>query len=460
MFRPDAPDQGPSAQSGPTPRTGDIADPSHVPTVQSGSPLVAGRVPHTATFASEAGSTGACLARLWPGTARTGGGGALHVASGSAVGPALGGLIALAVGIGIGRFVYTPILPPMLATLGLSKAAAGLIASANFAGYLAGALGATRHLAGSRRLWLLGALLLSAATTAAMGFTVSVPAFLALRFAGGVASALVLILASALVLERLAEAGRPALAPLHFAGVGVGIAVSAALVAFLLSHGGDWASMWRVSGAASLLGALAVAALVPDEPPLPASGAPAVGRTAGDPRLRRMVLAYGLFGFGYVITATFLVAIVRATPSIRVLEPVIWILVGVAAAPSVLLWSWLGRRIGIPAAFAIAALAEAAGVLASVFWPGMVGICLAAVLVGGTFMGLTALGLMHGRELAREIPGADPRRVMAAMTGAFGMGQIVGPALAGVVSDATGGFAVPSVAAAVALVAAARLGRR
>jgi len=215
MFHPDAPDQGPSVQSPTTPGSSGFADPSHASTAQSAPPPVAGHVPHTATFAGEAGSTGASGPRHLPGTARTSGGGALHVVSGSAIGPALGGLIALAVGIGIGRFVYTPILPPMLATLGLSKAAAGLIASANFAGYLAGALGATRHLPGSRRLWLLGALLLSAATTAAMGFTVSVPAFLALRFAGGVASALVLILASALVLERLAEAGRPALAPLH-----------------------------------------------------------------------------------------------------------------------------------------------------------------------------------------------------------------------------------------------------
>jgi predicted MFS family arabinose efflux permease len=383
-----------------------------------------------------------------------------RVVRGSTAGAAIGGLIAMSVGIGIGRFVYTPILPPMLAALGLSKATAGLIASANFAGYLAGALGATRHLPGSRRLWLLGALLTSAATTAAMGFTISVPAFLVLRFSGGVASALVLILASALVLERLAEAGRPGLASLHFAGVGIGIAVSAALVAFLLEYGGDWTSMWRVSGAASFLGALAAAVLVPDEPPPPPSAGQVTGRAARDPRLRRMVLAYGLFGFGYVITATFLVAIVRATPSIRALEPVIWVMVGIAAAPSVLLWTWLGRRIGIPAGFAVAALAEAAGVLASVFWPGMVGICLAAILVGGTFMGLTALGLMHGRELARETPGSDARRVMAAMTGAFGVGQIVGPALAGVLSDATGGFAVPSVAAAVALVGAAWLGRK
>ena len=71
-------------------------------------------------------------------------------------------------------------------------------------------------------------------------------------------------------------------------------------------------------------------------------------------------------------------------------------------------------------------------------------------------MGLTALGLMRGRELAR----GDARPVMAAMTGAFGVGQIVGPVLAGVASDALGGFMVPSLAAAGALVLAAWLARR
>src|SRR5258708_36883034 len=103
---------------------------------------------------------------------------------------ALGGLIAMAIGIGIGRFVYTPILPPMLAGLGLSKAAAGLIASANFAGYLVGALGAMQtSLPGSRRVGLLGALVLSGVTTGAMGLCSTLPGFLVLRFLGGRASA-------------------------------------------------------------------------------------------------------------------------------------------------------------------------------------------------------------------------------------------------------------------------------
>lgn len=368
---------------------------------------------------------------------------------------ALGGLIAMAAAIGIGRFVYTPILPAMVAGLGLSKATAGLIASANFIGYLAGALAAARiRLPGSRRAWLLGALLVSALTTAAMGITVSIAAFLALRLIGGVASALALILSSALVMDHLAAAGRPHLAALHFAGVGGGIAVSAALVAALLAANSGWATLWQASGAVSLLALVAVMVLMPAHPdPKPLARTP--HRVPMDPRLRRLALAYGLFGFGYVITATFIVAIVRATPAIRSLEPVVWIIVGLAAAPSVMLWGHLGRRFSVPTAFTVAAVVEALGVLASVAWPSATGILLSAVLVGGTFMGLTSMGLIHARDLAR----GDAGRAMAAVTGAFGVGQIIGPLLAGVLSDRLGGFTVPSLLAACALIVAAWLVR-
>ena len=82
---------------------------------------------------------------------------------------AIGGLIAMASAIGIGRFIYTPILPPMAEGLHLTKGAAGLIASANFLGYLAGAVAAASpRLQGNPRAWLLVALAVSAATTAAM----------------------------------------------------------------------------------------------------------------------------------------------------------------------------------------------------------------------------------------------------------------------------------------------------
>jgi len=130
---------------------------------------------------------------------------------------ALGGLLAMAAGIGVGRFVYTPILPPMVEALHLSKSQAGLIASANFVGYLGGALLATTRLPGSRRAWLLGALAVNALGLAAMGLTSSLTLFLLLRLIAGVASAFALIFASALVLDRLAQpavaACRPCISP-------------------------------------------------------------------------------------------------------------------------------------------------------------------------------------------------------------------------------------------------------
>jgi MFS family permease len=178
----------------------------------------------------------------------------------SPVALSIAGLVALAAAIGIGRFVYTPILPVMIETLHLSKSQAGLIASTNLLGYLIGALlVATPRLPGSRRSWLLGSLGVSAVTTGTMGLVFSIPAFLALRFIGGAASAFVLVLASALVLDRLAAVRRSHLAQVHFAGVGTGIAASALIVSGLLAAGCGWRVLWYAVGAAAL-GALAVVA--------------------------------------------------------------------------------------------------------------------------------------------------------------------------------------------------------
>ena len=365
---------------------------------------------------------------------------------------ALGGLLALAAAIGVGRFVYTPILPPMVEALQLTKTQAGLIASANFVGYLAGALVAALSLPGSRRAWLIGALAVNALCLAAMGVTTALPLFLVLRLLAGMASAFALIFSSALVLDRLASAGRSGLSAVHFAGVGSGIAVSAALVAILVSDGAAWNMLWFASAVLAAMAGLAVLRMVPPEPSAaPAAGPTARARVSAD--FVALVVAYGLFGFGYIITATFIVDMVRGTAALRPLEPYIWVLFGVSAAPSVALWTALGRRWGILKTFAVASVVEAAGVAASALWLHALGVIVAALFVGGTFMGLTALGLIAARETAD----GDPRGRIALMTASFSFGQILGPAFAGFVYDATGSLAMPSLVAAAALVAAAVL---
>ncbi|MCB1882654.1 MAG: YbfB/YjiJ family MFS transporter [Geminicoccaceae bacterium] len=366
--------------------------------------------------------------------------------------PALGGFLSLAVAMGIGRFVYTPILPHMAEALDLGPGGAGLIASANFAGYLLGALLAATPLPGGPRPWLLLGLALGALTTGLMAAVTVLPLFLLLRFSGGVASAFVLVFASTLVLERLARSGAARLAALHFAGVGFGIALSALLVALVDALGSGWRASWLAAALASLLLALPVPALVPAGDRAPMRAGAAAGPAPG---LRRLAAAYGLFGFGYIVTATFLVAIVRADPAARAAEPFAWCLVGLAAAPSIWLWSRAGARIGAARAFALACLVEAVGVAASVLWPGIPGAVLAALLLGGTFMGVTALGLAEARRLAP----ANAARALAGMTAAFGVGQIVGPLVAGTLAGRTGGYTAPSLLAASALVLAAALAR-
>lgn len=368
---------------------------------------------------------------------------------------ALAGLLSLAVAIGIGRFVYTPILPFMTAGLGLAKSEAGLIASANFLGYLLGALAAAwRAAPGNPRYWLLGALAVSGLSTGAMALTTGLVPFLLLRFAGGAAGALVMVLASSLVMDRLAAAGRAAWAAVMYAGVGTGIAISAVAVPATASGSEDWQGPWLFCGALSLALSVLIAVLLRTSPVIGPAKTDA-GSRDGAQNLRRFILAYGLFGFGYVITATFVSDMVRADPVLQPAEHWVWLCVGLTAAPSAPLWTWAGRRWGTERAFAAACLIEAVGVALSVSG-GMWRVLLGAGLLGGTFVGLTAMGLVKVRRLS----GPDPRRNLALMTAAFGLGQMAGPALAGVLHDSLGSYLVPSILAVSALAAAAGLAAR
>lgn len=366
--------------------------------------------------------------------------------SGTPLRLALAGAVTMGCAMGIGRFVYTPILPFMVEALHLSASQAGLIASANFLGYLIGALATSARLPGSPRAWLVGALLGSAVTTAAVGLFTDVTMIAAMRFLGGIASAFSLVFASTRVLQALARAGRSGLSAVHFGGVGIGIAASALVI--LLPVG--WQAMWFVSGAATLVGAIVVAVMLPSAEEGTARAAAKAPAPSGG--LGRLIVAYGLFGFGYVITATFIVAIVRGQPELKAFEPMAWLVVGLAGAPSVWFWMTVAKRTGMVRGYALACAVEAFGVLLSL-WTGIAGILISAILLGGTFMAITALGL----EAARRRAGDNPRRVVGLMTVAFSVGQIVGPTVAGYMRDLTGSFTAATIAAAVALVIAAAL---
>ena len=370
---------------------------------------------------------------------------------------AVGGMLAMASAFGIGRFVYTPILPVMIGDGALTPASAGIVAAANFLGYLLGALaGASATTQRHPRLFFLGGLLAGGLSLAGMAVPPSIPVFSVMRFLGGFGSAFVIVCLSSMALEPLVRAGRIGLSAAPFAGVGFGIAFSSGLVSVLASAGVGWKAMWVANALVSTAMALLLFFLLP-APSLPAH-APAPAGRKGLPRispaLAALVVSYGLFGFGYVITATFLVAIVRETASLATLEPYAWAIVGLAGALSIPFWSWVARRTTDIFAYVAGCLVEATGVALSVVSPTPATIIISGIFLGGTFMAITAIGL----GIARRLTQMAPQRAQAIMTSAFGLGQIVGPALAGHMRETSGSFVAPSLIAAAALVVAGALG--
>lgn len=367
---------------------------------------------------------------------------------------ALAGLIAMAVAMGIGRFVYTPILPGMMEELHLSAGDAGLIASSNYLGYLLGAFAAAGGWAhGRERAIMLAALASNALLAGLMGLTDSTLAFLVIRFLAGVASAFVIIFLSGIVFSHLAVAGRNGLQAMHFSGVGFGIAGSSLMMALLVSSHASWVAGWLGASALSFAGFVATALMIDRGPALSAGSGrePALSWSAP---LVKVTVAYGLFGFGYIITATFLVAIVRQGGGSRAFEAMVWMATGLAGIPSIWLWQKIAGRTGLYVAYALASLVEAVGVTASVAMSLPVGPLLGGFFLGCTFIAITALGLQVGRVLSPHAP----RRAFALMTASFGIGQLIGPLVAGVLAERSGGsFFIPSIAAAAVLVISAAI---
>ncbi|KJS18612.1 MAG: MFS transporter [Hoeflea sp. BRH_c9] len=360
---------------------------------------------------------------------------------------AIAGAVAMAVAMGLGRFFYTPVLPAMMAGLGLGPAEAGWIASANYAGYLLGAILAAYGWAeGIERKVAVAGLVATALLLLAMGMSSDFIVLTVIRFLAGLASAFVMIFVSAIVLSHGLAAGRPWVQSTHFGGVGSGIAVSALMFGLIVLADGGWRMAWIMAAVLAFAGLAVVHRYLPRDVVRsgPAKKEPPLTWT---PALLALTIAYGIFGFGYIVTATFLVAIVRDGGGSSLFEAGVWLVTGIAAAPSVAYWLPAVRRMGLVNVFALGCLVEALGVAVSVLAPLPAGPIIGGILLGGTFVAVTAFGLQAGRQLAAQ----SPRRALALMTAAFGTGQIIGPVVAGYLADWSGTYTWASLAAAAGL---------
>ncbi len=357
---------------------------------------------------------------------------------------ALAAALMLAVAMGIGRFAFTPLLPMMQKDSGVSLALGGWLATANYLGYLAGALSATRLRLRPARFvpWSLAA---TALLTAAMAWTREPAVWMVLRFLAGVASAYVLIFTSTWALHRLAALAAPGLRGVVFAGVGFGIVIAGLLCMGFLQAGWSSSRSWLALGVAALLiSACAVPVMARNGAEQPAAVVPARHERQG---VVALALAYGIFGFGYIIPATFLPAMAKQ----RIADPALfgwaWPLFGLAGLVSTLVAGRLMVRYSNRSVWGVSHLIMGAGVVVPLLLGGMGGILLSALSVGGTFMVITSAGIQEARRLMPH----DPAPLMAKLTVAFALGQILGPLAVSLLPAGPAGFTLSLVTAALLL---------
>ncbi|WP_435590200.1 YbfB/YjiJ family MFS transporter [Nocardia sp. bgisy118] len=324
--------------------------------------------------------------------------------------PALAAASGLAAAMGVGRFVYTPLLPVMVDAHRITASDGAVIATANYAGYLLGAVLLARKPKGNNPRSFRVAAVALVASEALMALPAPTALAAALRLIAGIASAVVFV-GCASAMARHDGSGRAA--GIAFGGVGFGIALTGMLV-LAVRPVLSWQGMWL--GAAALTAILLAPALRLDIHP-----GGSAGHAASPPSRawRALLAAYFLEGLGYIVIGTFLVAAVSDQRG-AVLGSSAWIVVGAAAAPATVLWAAAARRVTPAVALPIALLAQSVSALLPAVTGASWAMVVSAALFGATFMGIVMLAMRVGGELS----GAD---AAAPLTAVYGAGQMLGP---------------------------------
>ena len=388
---------------------------------------------------------------------------------------------ALAVAMGIGRFAFTPILPLMIQEGTVHLAQTAWLSSSNYIGYLVGALSllkSNRH-----PLFVVLGLTLVTLTT----WLASLSSFgwlLVLRFLAGVASAWVLVSISAFAINWL-KSRQVISSGLIYTGVGIGITLTGLICSYFIFQSATVnvaaqsslsplsSRLWQYLGVIALLATLLVTFLLAKinskSPSTAAAKANPSKATHTNPtsssipppaklKLANVLTAYGLFGFGYILPATFLPQIAKQWLSGQSYL-LIWPFFGLAAALSVVLSQGLQRRynnVSLLGVWRVSQIIMAVGTLLPALWQSLAGLMLSALMVGGTFMVVTIAGLQVAASQVTHYPKYN---LSALMTASFAFGQLIGPLTALIATGKNIWLALLPVSAIVLLIGVALLWR-
>ena len=360
------------------------------------------------------------------------------------------GAFSLILGLGVARFAYTPLLPLMQQQAGLGVAGAGWLAAINYVGYLSGALIAALigDVVVKDRLYRVG-MVLAVLTTAMMGLSTNPVLWALSRYLAGLASAASMLLGTGLILNWLIRRDHRGELGIHFSGIGIGVAGSAAAVALMSAWRLDWRAQWYVF---TLIGCIL---LIPALGWLPKPDRSTVTRSGNVMRdappapifLKIFMAAYFCAGVGYVVSATFIVAIIDRLPGLGGRGTLVFLVIGLGATAGSVVWDLVARRMGELNALILAGLIQIVGILMPVVGAGLLAALGGALLFGVTVNGIVSLVLtMAGRYYPTR-----PAKMMGRMTLSYGVAQVVAPAITGSLAAWLGGYQVGLYLAAVAM---------
>lgn len=348
------------------------------------------------------------------------------------------GIFCLMLTMAIARFAYTPMLPIMFEQTALNVVTGGWLATINYIGYMVGALTASLvvDLVVKDRLYRLG-LLLSIISTLMMGLSDDMWLWGLSRFIAGFATATGLLMGSGLMLNWLLRHHYRSEMGIHFSGIGLGIVVVALFISWSNTHL-SWSEQWLVLAFIGVFLAIPAWRWLPrpESTGLTMSGGKLEDKPPSRLFFKLMMFVYFCAGFGFVISATYIVAIVESQSALKGQGDITFLILGLAAAPACILWDYVSRYIGILNALLCAFIVHAIGIVLPALGDGLWFALSSAVLYGVTFVGIVSIVLtMAGRFYPTK-----PAKLMGILTMSYGVPQIVGPTIAGYLVQMTGSF--------------------
>ena len=336
----------------------------------------------------------------------------------------IAGIFSIIIGLGVARFAFTGLIPAMLDDY-LSIKFVGILASLNFAGYLAGSIFSifVKDINFKVYLFRLG-VFLAISTTFILAFSSNDTLWLIGRVLGGFAGAMCLIIGTSIVMQKLTIKSKTKAMGIHFSGIGFSILTTDLLARFVLSLDCSWRDAWFVLTIfALILSFYSVYILSFDKEVKQNAVKVRFDFSIFTPFVIVLIIAYFTEGVGFVVQATFLPDIINNLEGLDGLGGITWTLVGVAGIPSCIIWMLLAHRFGSSNIIIIALLLQAVGILIPVLSSNVYLNLLSGVLYGGTFIGLVALFMNLGGQLSK----GNPVVLMGAMTSSYGIGQVIAP---------------------------------